>query len=112
MKRCKWCREEIIPSRAFAPWRHFTGPFTCKRHPETVAEPADERWERVYATFGRNDFFPGTWVFFVEVRFENQRWTSRHVIAEEELVQYPKSYTHVLDAMVDFIDEMLPEETA
>lgn len=60
--KCKWCREDIEPRMEMESWSHKTGTFSCKYHPETIAEPADLRWENVFAssvTIPKNDPFPG-----------------------------------------------------
>lgn len=53
---CKWCREPIKRSELDGfdevAWVHLSGLYTCPMHPETFAEPADIRWDFVYAYVG------------------------------------------------------------
>jgi hypothetical protein len=59
VQTCKWCRKEIVKGwevyngAPIAPWMHKVGMYTCPHHPETLAEPADNRWENVYASISK-----------------------------------------------------------
>jgi hypothetical protein len=76
--------------------------------PEKLAEPADERWDDVYAEIEKSEIFKNCWSFRIQVRFEGQLYTSRIVVPEEDF-KYLKFdiYTYTLDRMVEKIDELL-----
>lgn len=123
MKRCKWCREEIIPSKVLSPWRHVSGAYTCSYAAENMAEPADERWEKVWASVGPPDFdiddpgpegyYTEVLQFRIEVVYEDMYyWVVQRIHKQDIAAVKPEInvWKFLMNEMVSQMDERLPEE--
>lgn len=112
MKRCKWCGADLYPSRVLNPWVHDSGFFTCPLRPEKLAEPADGRWEQVWAEVAEESRF-GTDVlrFRIEIRYDGVPYYSNILVPKDDL-KYAKFdlFAYTLDEMIYKIDELLERE--
>ena len=119
MKYCKWCRRVIRPGESdIAPWIHDIGFYICPGQSETMAEPADERWEDVYASVTPIDIhtYPDPkpiWLldvieFRIVVRYKGERVYTTIRKHKNELERYRGDlYSLTLDKMVKDLDEAL-----
>lgn len=85
---------------------------------DSERELRDKRWELVAARVGTplmtaEEFVAGHAVgvteFRIEVRHEGMTWYSVIRVMDEDLAQYPELYGHILQEMVEQIDEKLDE---
>jgi hypothetical protein len=123
---CKWCRwpiragHEKVFGELIAPWIHKVGMYSCPVHPETMAEPADTRWEKVFASvsspeYDIDDPAPDEYYRdFLEFRIEVIHGPLYHYVIERVHKNYieltiPGTYGFILDKMVAQMDERLKE---
>lgn len=115
---CKWCRTPLLD--VDGAWVRADGTYTCMPRSENLAEPADRRWEKMYATIGpcpisERDIETG-WdktlekliKFYVVVIYKDQRIYSTQLVDQKEL-QFANFdlYSWTLDQMVKHVDEFL-----
>jgi hypothetical protein len=128
MKRCKHCREEIVEGweksggELIAPWMHKSGTYTCRYRPENLAEPADERWEKVWARIGKPECPPfgdpeGTLKeedylqLYIRVEYQGRLYYSNHLMLAEDHFEFGEDVLRwMLNEMCKHVDQFMEKE--
>lgn len=107
---CRNCREPIRTTHPFEtlPYRHMSGFFTCFGNASSIADPADLRWEKVYASIKKDPVYENQWWFQIEVVYKGQRHHAIQLIDEVERAQVRvPADRFILDSMVKELDKSL-----
>lgn len=125
---CRHCRQPIRDGwekhfgELIAPYVHEVGMYTCPTHPETLAEPADLRWEKVQASIGAPEisgddletgyaeFLRTVVEFRIEVPYAGSMLYSTIRVTKDELEHSVFNMRgYILDNMVEMIDDAMKE---
>lgn len=107
---CRNCREPIRHTHPFEalPYRHTSGFFTCFGNASSIADPADQRWEKVYASIKKDPVYENQWRFQIDVVYKGQRHYTVHLMDEVERAQVRVPADRFLwDVMVKDLDRVL-----